>query len=77
MINRGYSLYKASYQKNEWLSKEYPDERWIHFKNIKNIYNCKGYRFYKIIIDKNIDKELFQFIILPYCALYCCEMIFI
>ena len=79
MINRGYFLYKMTYQKNEWLPKNqkcYPYERWIHFKNL-NLDSCRGYRFYKIIIDKNIDRKLFQLIILPYCSLYCCEMTFI
>lgn len=68
MVNRGYSLYKISYQKNEWRPKEYQKcysyERWIHFKNI-NLYKYRGYRFYKIIIDRNINKEFFQLIILP------------
>ena len=37
MINRGYFLYKMTYQKNEWLPKNqkcYPYERWIYFKNL-------------------------------------------
>ena len=35
---------------------------------------CRGYRFYKVAIDKNINDEIFNLLILPYCALYCCSM---
>ena len=36
--------------------------------------NCKGYRFYKVIIDKNISDDVFDFLVLPCCANYCCSM---
>ena len=30
--------------------------------------NCKGYRFYKVAIDKNINDEIFDLLVLPYCC---------
>ena len=36
--------------------------------------NCRGYRFYKIAIDKTIDRDLFYNLVLPYCANYCCSV---
>lgn len=53
-------------------SKSY--ERWYFFYDQ---YMCRGYRFYKVMIDKNIDEETFYQVILPCCDSYCCEMIFI
>ena len=35
---------------------------------------CKGYRFYKIVIDRNISDELFDILIHPCCGSYCCSM---
>lgn len=36
--------------------------------------NCRGYRFYKVAIDKNINDEIFETIIVPCCGSYCCSM---
>ena len=35
---------------------------------------CRGYRFYKVIVDKNISDEVFDLIVLPCCANYCCSL---
>lgn len=34
----------------------------------------RGYRFYKIAIDENVNDELFKFLVLPLCSSYCCSM---
>ena len=34
----------------------------------------RGYRFYKVAVDENVNDELFEFLILPLCSLYCCSM---
>ena len=36
--------------------------------------NIRGYRFYKVIIDKNISDDIFDLFVLPCCAGYCCSM---
>ena len=36
--------------------------------------NCRGYRFYKVAIDKMVDKKLFYEFVYPYCSLYCCSV---
>lgn len=49
-------------------------ERWM-WRNWN--LNCRGYRFYKVAIDKMIDKDLFYNFVCPYCSLYCCSVEFI
>lgn len=53
----------------DWLLSN--GERWIW-----RTWNeaCKGYRFYKIVIDRNISNELFETLIHPCCGSYCCSM---
>lgn len=46
-------------------------EQWL-WKNWTG--NCRGYRFYKVAIDKMIDKDLFNYFVRPYCSLYCCSV---
>ena len=46
-------------------------EQWL-WKNW-NI-NCRGHRFYKVAIDKMIDRNLFDCLVRPYCGLYCCSV---
>ncbi len=36
--------------------------------------NCRGYRFYKVIVDINISDELFDLLVRPCCTNYCCSM---
>lgn len=45
-------------------------EKWI-WRNW-NV-NHRGYRFYKIAVDKVIEQELFKFFVVPKCSLYCCS----
>ncbi|MBQ2883827.1 MAG: hypothetical protein IJE43_08665 [Alphaproteobacteria bacterium] len=33
----------------------------------------RGYRFYKVAVDRDIDAKLFEYIILPYTSFYCCS----
>lgn len=46
-------------------------ERWI---KIPLNSSFRGYRYYKIKVDKNIDKNFLEQVILPCCANYCCEL---
>ena len=47
-------------------------ERW-HWFSI-NSYNCRGYRFYKIKVSRNVDRHVFMQNIYPYCSHYCKEI---
>ena len=44
-------------------------EQWYHFNYIN--YSQRGYRFYKIKVSHNVNRELFLNCIYPYCLLYC------
>lgn len=33
----------------------------------------RGYRFYKIAVDKKIDSDLFETVVIPLCSFYCCS----
>ena len=46
------------------------DEKWM-WRNW-NV-NHRGYRFYKIAVDKVIEWELFKLFVVPKCDLYCCS----
>ena len=46
-------------------------ERWM-WRNWNE--NCRGYRFYKIAIDKLIPQDLFNYFVRPLCSLYCCSV---
>lgn len=35
--------------------------------------NHRGYRFYKVAVDKFIDDDLFELLVIPKCSLYCCS----
>ena len=58
---------KQTYNSIEW---ELNNERWIW-----RIWNSgiRGYRFYKIIVDKNIGERMFKYAV-AHCASYCCSM---
>lgn len=47
-------------------------EQWYHFDYIN--YSQRGYRFYKIKVSRNVNRELFLDCIYPYCSLYCKEI---
>lgn len=55
---------------NDYIEWELNNERWL-WRNWNM--NHRGYRFYKILVDKDIDDELFEFAIIKSC-LYCCSM---
>lgn len=55
------------YPRIEW---ELNNERWI-WRNWND--SCKGYRLYKVIVDENIDENVFRCLISPLCANYCCS----
>lgn len=47
-------------------------ERWVKIPISESV---RGYRYYKIKVDRNIDDINFlEQIILPCCANYCCEL---
>lgn len=48
------------------------EERWYHFSYAN--YSCRGYRFFKIKVSRNINREIFLNYIYPYCSLYCKEI---
>lgn len=36
--------------------------------------SCRGYRFYKMAVDRHIDADIFRMIVIPCASLYCCSM---
>ena len=67
MEERGAVIKKQCHNYIEW---ELNNERWL-WRNWNM--NHRGYRFYKILVDKNIDDELFEFVRIK-SSLYCCSM---
>ena len=68
MNDKGATLIKKGSHFLEW---ELDNERWIwtHWS-----YSIRGYRFYKIIVDKNTDMSDDDFqSVLNSCGLYCCS----
>ena len=45
------------------------NERWIWID--PSNYSIRGYRFYKVLADKNINKKIIEETILPQCSFYC------
>lgn len=46
-------------------------ERWCHIPLDSNFRGC---RFYKLIVNKKIDRSYFFKVIYPYCSMYCCDI---
>ena len=67
MNKKGATVKLQSRHRTEW---ELNNERWV-WRNWNE--NCKGYRFYKVIVDKNIDENIFRYLISPLCHNYCCS----
>ena len=67
MKEKGAVIKRQSYNSIEW---ELNNERWLWTTWNKH---ARGYRFYKILIDENIDEELFLFARVK-SSLYCCSM---
>jgi hypothetical protein len=45
------------------------NERWVFINPNENY--IRGYRFYKVLANKNIDKKIIDWAILPICSFYC------
>lgn len=45
------------------------NERWVFINPNENY--IRGYRFYKVLANKNVDKKIIDEAILPICACYC------
>lgn len=67
MNKKGATVISQSRHRIEW---KLNNERWIW-----RIWNdgCRGYRFYKIVVDKDIGYDLLKNMILPCSDLYCCS----
>ena len=48
-------------------------ERWHYYHHFSEEGHVRGFRFYKIKVDKTINKEFLMRCVLPCCAHYCCE----
>ena len=53
------------------------NESWRFFNIGVNPNYIRGYRFYKLKLSKDVDREFFFQCIYPCCVLYCCEIDFI
>lgn len=67
MESKGAIIKRQTYNSIEW---ELNNERWIW--RIWNT-NIRGYRFYKVIVDKDVHRGLFRYTVV-HCASYCCSM---
>ena len=63
--------YKLKYNRKDSICLA-DDEIWHHFSMTN--YSCRGYRFYKIKVDRNINRWIFYENIYPYCSMYCKEI---
>ena len=45
------------------------NERWVFINPNQN--NARGYRFYKVLVNKDINKKIIEEKILPQCSFYC------
>ena len=67
MKEKGAAIRRCSHDYIEW---NLNNERWV-WRNWNDI--CRGYRFYKTLVDKNISGELFLYVRI-YSDIYCCSM---
>lgn len=67
MEDKGAIIKRHSRNHVEW---ELNNERWI-WKNWNM--NIRGYRFYKMLVDEDIDDDLFEYARV-YSGLYCCSI---
>lgn len=67
MEQKGATLKRQRFDQIEW---ELNNERWL-WKNWNM--NCRGYRFYKLFIDEDIDEDLFNYAMI-FGDIYCCSM---
>lgn len=67
MKDKGAVIRRNSFNHIEW---ELNNEKWI-WRNWNE--SCRGCRFYKVIVDENVDENVFCYLVLPLCANYCCS----
>lgn len=67
MHKKGATIKLQSLTRIEW---ELDNEKWL-WRNWNE--SCRGYRLYKVIVDENIDENVFHYLISPLCANYCCS----
>lgn len=67
MEKKGAILKRQRFEQVEW---ELNNERWL-WRNWNM--NCRGFRFYKMLVDENIDEDLFDYARIFSCS-YCCSM---
>ena len=67
MNKKGATIKLQSYHRIEW---ELNNERWL-WRNWNE--SCRGYRLYKVIVDENVDENVFRYLVSPLCANYCCS----
>ena len=61
---------KPVIQSRSWVEWRIGNERWI-WRYLDEY--CRGYRFYKVIVEDSIDDFVFERIVRPCCDLYCCS----
>lgn len=69
MRNKEFAERRERYDQIDWVLTN--GERWQWRKWNER---CKGYRFYKVAIDENINDEIFEVLVRPCCGSYCCSM---
>jgi hypothetical protein len=67
MSDRGVKPVRQSRSWVEWII---GNERWIWRPWNEN---CRGYRFYKVIVEESVEQFVFEYIVKPCCDLYCCS----
>lgn len=67
MDKKGAIVKLQSHHKIEW---ELNNEKWI-WRNWNE--SCRGCRLYKVIVDENVDENVFRYLVSPLCANYCCS----
>lgn len=48
------------------------NEQWV-WKNWNDTQIYRSYRFYKVAVDKDINPEIFECLVLPCASFYCCS----
>ena len=67
MEEKGAVIRRQNYNYIEW---KLNNEIWVWRYWNKSL---RGYRFYKVIVDEDINDELFQYTVI-HCSSYCCSM---
>ena len=67
MEQKGATLISQNYDRIKWILN---NEVWL-WRNWNT--NYRGYRFYKLIVEQDIDERMFDWV-RAYGSLYCCSM---